>query len=338
MDDGTKKTAQEQRRLDFRHPIGHIGQTSERNPDVCAPSTPIVVDIHMSIPFLALLRPKHWIKNVVLFAPLVFSRELFSSAHSLTALRAFGAFCLAASCIYVINDIADVEADRAHPAKKNRPIASGQVSIPTAVVLLVVVLGVALALTAALPTEFQVLLGSYVVLNLAYSFRLKDVLLLDVMSIAAGFMLRVLGGAYAIGVEVSSWIVLCSLFISLFLGFAKRRGELRAFQAAGEDSPRFVLRLYSVDFLDQMLTVAAAGAVISYALYTVAPRTLETFGTDKLIYTTVFVLYGVFRYLYLTKTDERSENPTNLLTSDLPLILNGVLWILTCIALIYRVQ
>jgi 4-hydroxybenzoate polyprenyltransferase len=289
----------------------------------------------MAIPLLALLRPKQWIKNVVLFAPLIFSRELFSFVQSLTALRAFGAFCLAASSIYIINDIVDADADRAHPAKKNRPIASGRVSRPAALAVLVATLAASLFLTLPLPGAFRLLLGLYVALNLAYSFRLKRILLLDVMSIAAGFMLRVLGGAYAIGVEVSSWIVLCSLFISLFLGFAKRRGELRQFQAAGESSPRLVLRLYSVEFLDQMLTIAAAGAVISYALYTVAPRTLDTFGTDKLIYTTVFVLYGVFRYLYLTRTDERSENPTNVLTSDIPIIINGVLWILTCIALIY---
>jgi 4-hydroxybenzoate polyprenyltransferase len=289
----------------------------------------------MAFPVLTLLRPKHWMKNVVLFAPLIFSRELFSATQSLTAFRAFGAFCLAASSIYVINDLADVEADRAHPVKRHRPIASGAIGRTAALGILSVVLALTLLLASPLPFEFHVLLGCYIALNLAYSFRLKNVLLLDVMSIAAGFMLRVLGGAYAIGVEVSSWIVLCSLFISLFLGFAKRRGELRQFQAAGENSPRLVLRLYSVEFLDQMLTIAAAGAVISYALYTVAPRTLEVFRTDKLIYTTVFVLYGVFRYLYLTRTDEKSENPTNLLTSDLPIIVTGVLWIATCIALIY---
>jgi 4-hydroxybenzoate polyprenyltransferase len=284
---------------------------------------------------LALLRPKHWIKNVVVFAPLVFSRELFSAGASLNAARAFITFCLAASSIYILNDAIDVDADRAHPVKRFRPIASGAIALPIAFAIFAIVGTAAVVSALTLPVAFQVLAGAYVGLNLAYSFKLKNVLLLDVLSIAGGFMLRVLGGAYAIGVEVSSWIVLCSLFISLFLGFAKRRGELRHFQLSGEDSPRVVLRLYSVEFLDQMLTIAAAGAVISYALYTVAPRTLEVFGTDKLIYTTVFVLYGVFRYLYLTRADERSENPTNVLTSDIPIIINGVLWILTCIALIY---
>ncbi len=149
-------------------------------------------------------------------------------------------------------------------------------------------------------------------------------------------MLRVLGGAYAINVEVSTWIVLCSLFISLFLGFAKRRGELVQVQRSSQE--RKVLSLYKVDFIDQMLTIAAAGAVISYALYTVAPRTIEMFGTEKMIYTTVFVIYGVFRYLYIIHTSSANENPTNAVTSDYTILGTGILWILSCIVLIYSGQ
>jgi 4-hydroxybenzoate polyprenyltransferase len=291
---------------------------------------------------LSIIRPKHWVKNLVVFAPLIFAKELFEPHQLLTATRAFVAFCLTASSVYVINDMADVEWDRAHPEKRNRPLASGAMSMPAAVGLLVVLLAVAALVVIGMETRFLLFLGLYFLLNLAYSYKLKDVLLLDVFIIAAGFMLRVLGGAYAIGVLVSSWIVLCSMFISLFLGFAKRRGELMwsaHVQGPEQNAPsggtRRVLKVYRVDFLDQMLTIAAAGAVIAYALYTVAPRTVEMFGTDKLIYTTVFVIYGVFRYIYIVHTTGRSENPTNALTSDLPILFNGALWILFCVYLIY---
>ena len=183
-------------------------------------------------------------------------------------------------------------------------------------------------------TRFIVVIGSYFLVNLAYSFKLKEVVLLDVFVIAAGFMMRVVGGAYAISVEISTWLVLCTLFISLFLGFAKRRSEL--VQVPDPNfSERRVLQLYRVSFLDQMLTIAAAGTVISYALYTVAPRTMLVFGTDKLIYTTVFVIYGVFRYLYLIHTTTSTDNPTDAVTSDLPILATATLWVLTCVSLIY---
>lgn len=175
----------------------------------------------------------------------------------------------------------------------------------------------------------------YLGLNLAYSFKLKEVVLLDVFIIAAGFMLRVLGGAYAIDVHVSSWIVLCTLFISLFLGFAKRRGELVLSRNSGTTSERKVLVHYDIGFIDQMLTVTAAGAVISYALYTVAPRTVQMYGTEKMIYTTVFVVYGIFRYLYLVHMRGITENPTHAVTSDPTIVGTGILWIIACIVLIY---
>lgn len=174
---------------------------------------------------LRLIRPKQWVKNGFVFAPLVFARELFEPTLVLLALRAFGAFCLTASAVYVINDIADAEADRAHPEKRHRPIASGAINVPQALVIGLFLLGLALVVVQGMDLRFIILLGTYFVMNIAYSFRLRNVLLLDVFIIAAGFMLRVVGGAYAIGVAVSSWLVLCSLFISLFLGFAKRRGN-----------------------------------------------------------------------------------------------------------------
>lgn len=282
-----------------------------------------------------LIRPKQWIKNGFVFAPLIFARELFNPALFLLALRAFLGFCCIASAVYIINDFADLESDRAHPEKKHRPLAAGTIRVSHAFIILVLLLIAATAIVAGMEGRFLVLLGTYFGVNLAYSWKLRDVFLLDVFIIAAGFMLRVLGGAYAIGVSVSSWLVLCSLFISLFLGFAKRRGELVSWQESGAAAKRKTLLLYRLDFIDQLLTIAAAGTVISYALYTVAPRTIEIFGTDRLIYTTIFVMYGVFRYMYLVHTSSAVENPTGAVTSDVPIIVNAFLWIATCVLLIY---
>lgn len=285
--------------------------------------------------YINLIRPKQWLKNLFVLAPLVFAKELFEVNSLLTAVHAFVAFCLTASSVYILNDIADVEADRAHPEKKFRPLAAKEISTGQAYVLLFILLAGLAVLVNGMDSRFTITLAAYFLLNLAYSFKLKQVVLLDVFIIAAGFMMRVLGGAYAIDVEVSTWIVLCTLFVSLFLGFAKRRGELQLTQDSGATSKRKVLLHYRVNFIDQMLTIAAAGTVISYALYTVAPRTLQAFGTDKMIYTTIFVIYGMFRYLYLIHTTHSTENVTNAVASDVPIIVTALLWIVTCIILIY---
>jgi 4-hydroxybenzoate polyprenyltransferase len=281
-----------------------------------------------------LIRPKQWIKNLFVFAPLIFAKELFLAGPFLVTLRAFAAFCLTASAVYIINDLFDAEADRTHPEKRHRPLAAGTMSTTQALLLLGALVAADTLLLWGMNRGFATIIIMYFVMNLAYTLKLKEVFLLDVFIIAAGFMLRVLGGAYAIEVFVSSWIVLCSLFISLFLGFAKRRGELVAVKNAGAVSERKVLQHYRVELIDQILTITAAGTVISYAMYTVAPRTIEVFGTDKLIYTTVFVIYGVFRYLYLIHT-ESVENPTSTVSSDLPIIANAGLWIAACVVLIY---
>lgn len=285
--------------------------------------------------YIRLIRPKHWVKNLFVFAALVFARELFHWPSLLEALKAFVAFSFSASAIYIINDIFDVEADRTHPEKRLRPIASGEVPVQSAMALAVLLLAASAVILIGMPQLFIIAVVSYVLINLAYSYRLKEVVLLDVFIVAAGFMLRVVGGAYAISVTVSSWLVLCSLFISLFLGFAKRRSELQRAAPESVAGQRRVLATYSAAVLDQMLTISAAGAVISYALYTVAPRTVETFHTEKLIYTTVFVIFGVFRYLHLVHTSGSGENPTNAVTRDLPIIVTVGLWIASVIALIY---
>lgn len=284
--------------------------------------------------YVRLARPKQWVKNLFVFGPLIFARELFLVEPMVIALKAFIAFCCIASAVYVINDIADIEADRAHPEKKYRPLAAGTVSPVGAYIVAGFFLALAALVTFGMDARFLLVLSLYFLMNLAYSFALKNVVLLDVFLIAAGFMMRVVGGAYAINVETSSWLVLCTLFISLFLGFAKRRTELILVPDVAF-TERKVLRRYQVGFLDDMLTIAAAGTVISYALYTVAPRTLQVFGTDKLIYTTVFVIYGVFRYLYLIHTTSSTDKPADVLTSDVPILATAALWVLSCVVLIY---
>jgi 4-hydroxybenzoate polyprenyltransferase len=284
---------------------------------------------------VTLLRPKQWIKNLFVFAPLIFARELFLWEPVTLTLRAFAAFCITASAVYIINDMVDLDADRAHPRKRFRPLAARTISTRMAFLLLGLLLLTDVFVVWGMTDKFIMILCAYFFMNLAYTFKLKEIFLLDIFIIAAGFMLRVLAGAYAISVHVSSWIILCTLFLSLFLGFAKRRAEIMAMQAAGASSERKVLQHYKVVVLDQMLTITAAGTVIAYALYTVAPRTIEVFRTDRLIYTTVFVMYGIFRYMHLIHTTESVENPAAVVTSDFPIIANVILWISACVVLIY---
>lgn len=285
--------------------------------------------------YLKFIRPKQWIKNLFVFAPLIFAKELFMLDPVLAAIEAFAAFCLVASAVYIVNDIADVEADRSHPRKKFRPLAARTVSVTEAWVLAGALLVVTGFIVQGMDLRFVTIIVVYFLMNLAYSFQLKNVVLLDVFIIAAGFMMRVIGGAVAIQVQTSTWLVLCTMFISLFLGFAKRRTELVQVADTATFTERRVLQRYRVGFLDQMLTIAAAGTIISYALYTVAPRTLEVFGTDKLIYTTVFVIYGVFRYLFLIHTTTATDKPADVVTSDPSILVTTVLWVLTCVSLIY---
>lgn len=283
-------------------------------------------------PTFALLRPSQWVKNLFLFAPLIFSKHLFQSDYFREELLAFFVFCLISSSVYIINDIADREADKLHPIKRNRPIASGVISVPKALIIELIVLALIGLLVRGLNLKFQLVAGLYFVFNFAYSFWLKRVILVDVFIIAAGFMLRVLAGAFVINVQVSPWLVLCTLFVSVFLAVSKRRGEILL--NIDSDS-RPVLREYDIGFIDQIMTVAASGMAISYALYTVAERTVTIFGTENLIFTTVFVLFGIFRYLFLMKKHKTEDNPTLLLLTDRIMMLNVFAWFLSCVLIIY---
>jgi 4-hydroxybenzoate polyprenyltransferase len=286
--------------------------------------------------FLHLIRVHQWIKNVFVFVPLLFSKHLFDLYYFLDALSAFFIFCIASSAIYVINDIVDIEADRAHPVKKNRPLPSGQISVRTAIITASLLIVLVFWLMMFFNNKFILLVVGFVVLNVMYSFWLKNMVLLDVFSIAAGFSIRVLAGAFAIAVPISSWLILTTMFISLFLGVMKRRSELVLVNENSGAQSRKVLGQYSLNFADQMATVASAGVIICYALYTVAPRTVSEFQTEGLIYTTPFVVFGIFRFMYLEYMSGKGENTTRTLATDLPMIINVLFYVFATVAIVYK--
>lgn len=264
---------------------------------------------------LRAMRPHQWVKNAFVFAALIFSRNLTDPAIALRSLLAFAAFCLVASAIYLVNDIADFERDRVHPKKSKRPIAAGQVSRKTAGIMAAVLgpMGIGLAFWLNAPTG--VTISIYAVMNLSYSFKLKHAVLLDVFTIALGFLLRVSVGAFAIEVGISPWLLICTFFIALFLAVCKRRHELVSL-GADAASHRGILAKYSVPFIDKMVSSLAAMTVMSYALYTIDPRVIARLGTDGLVVTVPIVLFGVFRYLFLVHIEGKGGSPTEVVLTD----------------------
>jgi 4-hydroxybenzoate polyprenyltransferase len=282
-----------------------------------------------------ILRPSHWLKNTFLFAPLIFAKHLFDVPYLWREILAFCGFCLISSTIYIVNDIFDCESDKLHPIKRNRPLASGAIGILEACFIIVILLVCIICMVPYLNLNFWYSVILYGFLNLAYSFGLKRVVLVDVFIVAAGFMLRVLAGVFAIEVEISSWLILCTLFVSVFLAVSKRRGELMFSSTSDSFNTRPVLKQYDLAFMDQIMTIAASGMAISYALYTVADRTVRTFKTENLIFTTVFVLFGIFRYIFIMRYRKTDDNPMHLLLSDAPTMVNIIVWFLICVVIIY---
>jgi 4-hydroxybenzoate polyprenyltransferase len=288
----------------------------------------------MPLALLRSLRPHQWAKNTFVLAPLVFAQRLTDGASLVASGRAFLAFCLAASAVYLVNDLRDREEDRRHPSKRLRPIASGALPVGAAFgAIVALIAGTALA-AHGLGGAFAGFLAAYAGLNLAYSFGLKTIVILDVLCLGLGFVLRVLAGAAAIDVKVSSWLLLCTTFLSLFLGFSKRRHEIQLL-AEGATAQRRVLSHYSAAFLDQMINVVTASAVVCYALYAVSPETVERFHTEHLVYTVPFVLFGIFRYLYLVYQRPEAKNPTEALLFDGPFLVNLLLWAAAVVWIVY---
>ena len=279
------------------------------------------------------MRPRQWTKNVFLFAALVFDKQLFVVDSFLRTLAGFALFCLISSSVYIFNDLADVEADRQHPEKKNRPIASGKLPVNAAWVAGIVIVIVALVLSYLLAPAFSAVIGTYFLLNLAYSKWLKHIPILDVLIISAGFVLRVGAGVTLIAVErFSPWLYIVMSLLSLFLGFGKRRAEL-ALLAHGAGSHRKVLDGYTLPLLDQYIMIVSGTTIVAYSLYTFSAPNLPD--NHAMMLTIPFLVYAIFRYLYLIEVKHAGGAPEEVLLSDRPFQIAMVLWAITVLAIFY---
>jgi 4-hydroxybenzoate polyprenyltransferase len=280
------------------------------------------------------LRPQQWIKNLFIFAPLIFSQNIFNRPLLLKTIEAFVAFCLVSSGHYIFNDLRDLEEDRRHPVKSNRPLASGRLKKGPAVAALVVIGAAGLAVAASIDLPFLLAAAGYLALQTAYSMWLKHVVILDVFVIAAGFLIRVVAGGLAIKVEISSWLLICTILLSLFLAMGKRRYELVLLDKDAA-SHRPILKEYNTYLLDQMISVVTASTLLAYCLYTISAETVAKFGTRNLIFTVPFVLYGIFRYLYLIHQKAEGGTPEALIIHDKPLLLDIFLWIVAAALILH---
>src|SRR5580765_1631872 len=291
------------------------------------------MDRPRAVAFLVALRPRQWAKNVFVFAAIVFAERLDDPTAVLRVCAAFAIFCVLSSAVYLINDVRDREADREHPHKRRRPIAAGEISPASASVASMLLAVAALFAAFRLSEGFGRVAAAYLILNLAYSFGLKRVVILDVMMVASGFLLRALAGAIVLDVAISRWLVLCTGLLALFLGFVKRRQEIAAME--GGSATRPILREYSLPFLDQMIAVVTGATVVAYSLYAFSPEVALKLGTENLGLTIPFVLFGIFRYLYLVYQRGVGENPTTVVLTDLPLILDVLLWAAAVVCALY---
>ena len=284
---------------------------------------------------LRLIRPKQWIKNAFVLVPLFFGGELFNIGALLSGIITFFAYSFAASSIYCFNDIYDVEADRRHPVKCHRPIASGAVSVKQAYIIMVFMVILAMA-TSCLFTSWQTtgIILFYWLLNLSYCVKFKQYAIIDVCIVAFGFVLRLLAGGVATGVVLSKWIVLMTFLITLFMSFAKRRDDVVRMEKTGE-APRKNTSRYNLTFINQAITITAAVTLVCYIMYTVSPEVTERFSTDNLYLTTVFVLVGLLRYIQIAVVDQQSGDPTKILLRDRTTQFIVVAWLASFLFLIY---
>ena len=280
------------------------------------------------------MRPEQWTKNLLVFAGLIFGHRLFDPAAVGRSLAAFLILCAVSGVVYLINDVMDRGVDRLHPHKSRRPIASGALAPRTAVVAAVAIGAVSVAAAAWLRPEFGVVAATYLALFVAYSRIFKHVVILDVLTIAIGFVLRAAAGAIVVQVPMSNWLLVCTILGALFLGLSKRRHELTLLAEAAPEHRR-ILEEYNPYLLDQLIGVVTASTLVAYIIYCTSPETIAKFGTDRLVLTTPFPIYGIFRYLYLVH-QKGAGTPTDVLLTDRPLIACIVLWGLAVVAIIYR--
>ena len=277
-----------------------------------------------------LMRPKQWIKNFFVFAAIIFSGKFFNENILYLNIITFILFCLTSSSIYVLNDIVDIEKDRCHPDKKRRPLPSGRVSLKTAAILdIIIVLFVTYFSYKMLSIKILSILAIYMVINVFYSFKLKNVVIIDVMIITFGFVLRVESGSLATGVQVSPWLFLCTILLALFLALNKRRSEIITLKDRS-GSHRKILEEYSVEMLDKMLIIVTPSILMAYCLYTFSSVQSKT-----MIFTIPFVLYGIFRYEYLVDKKNVGGKPEDVFGKDIPFLINIILWVISVLTIIY---
>jgi 4-hydroxybenzoate polyprenyltransferase len=286
--------------------------------------------LNRSISLFRALRPEQWSKNAVVFAGALFSHTLTETDVLVRSITGFGAFCCLASAVYLLNDVRDREGDRVHPKKRFRPIASGEVSPLTALATSAVLLAFGLALSGGLGPTFLAVAVAYFALNIVYSLGAKRIVLLDVLFLALGFVLRAVAGVELIrplqpDVALSPWLLVCTFFLALFLGFGKRRQEIASHSQRAEEQ-RAVLRSYSLPLLDSYVLLCAATTLVAYAIYTIWPATVAKVGSEDLIYTVPIVAYGLFRYLWLAQRRQEGEDPSRTLITDGPLLASVLLW------------
>ncbi len=280
------------------------------------------------------MRPRQWMKNTFVLIALVFGQRLYDRGAVVWSLGAFCIFCFLSSAVYLLNDVADYGKDRQHPAKRHRPIASGRLPMPVALGAAVVFALGSIGLSFAINPTFAAFAVSYLVLNILYSVSLKDIVILDALMVAIFFVLRAVAGAAAINVEISHWLIICTLLLALFISLSKRRHELVLLES-NASAHRTSLNEYSAYLLDQMIAVVTASTLMAYVLYTVDGRTIEEFGSDRLLYTVPFVIFGIFRYLYLIHQKGEGGNPDRIILSDRPFFVNMILWMAAVATAIY---
>ena len=282
------------------------------------------------------LRPKQWVKNFFIFLPLLFSKKILNFDDCAASVMTFFIFSLFSGAVYLFNDILDYQKDRLHPYKRLRPIAAGKLTVTAAWFASLFILVSAVLMSSLVSIHLTNIALVYFSLNIAYSLKLKKVVILDVLCIAAGFVLRVVAGSVVIAVKASHWLLMCAFLISIFIGFCKRRAELTSLNE-NANSHREVLEHYNTAFLDQMIVISTSTTVMSYALYTMSEETVQKFSTENLIYTVPFVLYGIFRYLYIVYKKKSGLSPTEALLRDFPIIICVAAWFVLSGAIIFRV-
>ncbi len=280
------------------------------------------------------MRPQEWAKNLLVFSGVIFSKSLTDINNLWISLLGFTVFCAASSGVYIFNDLCDLKHDREHPVKRNRPLASGALNVNLARFAMAVLFAIATIGSLALSHGFALVIAVYLITCLAYSLKLKDIVILDVIVIANGFVLRAISGAILIGVDVSEWLVLCTSMVALLVGFGKRRHEMVLLENSAGNHRRS-LSDYSLQFLDSIMAICAGAALITYALYTRADETVARVGSRGMLVTIPFVVYGVFRYLFLVQKGMEGGSPVRILYFDRPTRRNLLLWILIVILVLY---